>query len=154
MESDRRKVVAEYEAAIGSLKSDAARGKTLFVKHCAACHQYGGQGHAVGPDLAALGDRSANKLVTSMLDPGQALEPRYMSYAALTKDGQNITGILVAETSASITLAGPDGKREQILRADLDNLQNSGKSLMPDGLEKELSPQDVADVIAYLRENN
>jgi putative membrane-bound dehydrogenase-like protein len=152
IESDRKKVVAEYETEVGLLKADTKRGVMLFAKHCANCHQYRGQGHAVGPDLAALGDRSVNKLVTSMLDPGQALEPRFLSYAALTKDGQNVTGILVAETSASITLAGPDGKREQILRADLDNLQNSGKSLMPDGLEKELSPQDVADVVAYLRE--
>jgi putative heme-binding domain-containing protein len=74
-----------------------------------------------------------------------------MAYAAMTRDGENILGVLASDAGASITLAAQDGKRHAILRAELAQLQNTGRSLMPDGMEKELSHQDAADVIAHLR---
>src|SRR5262249_47447770 len=123
----------------------------LFTKHCAACHQLGGVGQAVGPDLASVGDKSPEALLIAILDPNQAVEARYINYRATTKNGLSFIGLLAAETGNSITLVGQDGKKQVVLRTDLEDLTSTGLSAMPEGFEKDLKPQDVADVIAFVR---
>jgi putative membrane-bound dehydrogenase-like protein len=150
IDPDRQKVIDAYKAAL-ALRGDAARGVQVFTKSCAACHQFGGIGQPVGPDLASVGDKSPEGLLIAILDPNRAVEARYVNYVAATKDGRTFSGILAAETGNSITLVGQDGKQQVILRTDLEELAGTGKSAMPEGLEKDLKPQDVADVIAYLR---
>jgi putative heme-binding domain-containing protein len=127
------------------------RGKQIFAKTCAACHKFDGVGNVVGPDLASLGDKSPQSLLIALLDPNRAVEARYVSYVAATKNGLTFTGVLTSETGTSITLTGQDGKPQTILRTDLEELRSTGKSLMPEGLEKDLQASDIADVIAHLR---
>ncbi len=146
---DRQKVI-EANQSVLALKGDARRGTELFGKHCATCHQLGGVGNAVGPDLASLGDKSSQALLLAILDPNRAVEDRYVGYTATTKGGRVFSGVLVSETGNSITLVGADGKANVILRGDLEELSSTGKSAMPEGLEKELKPQDLADVIAHV----
>ncbi len=148
--TDRQKVVETYHTAL-SLPGDAKRGLPVFTKHCAICHQFGGMGYAVGPDLASVGDKSPEGLLIAMLDPNRAVESRYINYVAATKNGLTLTGVLTAETGTSITLLGPEGKQQVILRGDLEELVSSDKSAMPEGLEKDVPPLDVADLIAYIR---
>jgi putative heme-binding domain-containing protein len=148
-DADRKQVLADYQAAL-TLSGDAARGAPLFAKKCAACHELGKQGKPVGPNLAALTDKSPAALLTAILDPNQAVEPKYLSYTAIATDGRIYVGILVEETGSSITLVDQNGNRHSLLRSQLDELQCSGKSLMPEGVEKELSPQEIADVMAYV----
>jgi putative heme-binding domain-containing protein len=105
----------------------------------------------VGPDLASLGDKSPQALLIAILDPNRAVEARYVNYTARTNAGLTYTGVLASETGNSVTLVAPDGKKQVILRTDLDELISSGKSLMPEGLEKEIKPQDMADLIAHVR---
>ncbi len=149
---ERGKVVDLYWLQLPD-KTDAARGAKLFAKSCATCHKLGGVGQDVGPDLASVGDKSVQGLLTAILDPNRAVESRYINYSATTKAGLTHTGILQSETSTSITLVGPDGKKHQLLRNELDELASTGKSLMPEGLEKDLTPQDIADIIAHVRSN-
>jgi putative heme-binding domain-containing protein len=150
IDANRGRVLAQFESAL-SLSGDAARGAKLFVKHCAACHRFADAGTAVGPDLAAITDKSPKALLTAMLDPNQAVEPRFRLYQALTVDGQAISGVLAAETAHSVTLVAQDGRRHVLVRGDLEQFQNTAKSLMPEGLEKELDAQAAADLIAHLR---
>jgi putative membrane-bound dehydrogenase-like protein len=150
LDKDRQKVIDSYRAVL-TLKGDAMRGQPLFVKHCAACHKLAGIGNDVGPDLAALSDRSAQTLLIAVLDPNRAVEARYQQYLAEMKNGQIFSGVITAETSTSVTLTGADGKPQVILRKDLESLTSTGKSPMPDGLEKDLKPQDLADVFEFLR---
>jgi putative membrane-bound dehydrogenase-like protein len=147
---DRRKVVDTYRPAL-ALKGDVARGKQVFGKTCATCHKLDGAGNEVGPDLAALADKAAETLLIAILDPNQAVESRYINYVAQTKTGRTFTGLIASETGTSLTLVGPDGKPQVVLRADLEELTSSGKSLMPEGLEKDIRPQDMADLLAYLK---
>jgi putative membrane-bound dehydrogenase-like protein len=149
---DRGKLVDTYWLQMPD-KADAMRGAKLFAKACATCHKLGGVGQNVGPDLASVGDKSVQGLLTAILDPNRAVEPRYVNYMANTKGGKTYNGIIASETSTSITLVGADGKEQQLLRSEIDELSSSGKSLMPDGLEKDLSPHDIADIIAYVRSN-
>jgi putative membrane-bound dehydrogenase-like protein len=147
---DRQKVLDAYQPVL-TLNGDAKLGAPLFAKHCAACHQLGGVGNAVGPDLASLGDKSPQALLIAILDPNRVVETRYVGYTATTKGGRVLTGVLADETGNSITLVGPDGKKEMILRSDLEELTSTGKSAMPEGLEKEIRPQDMANLIAHVR---
>lgn len=150
VDADRQKVVDAYKPAL-TLKGDTTRGLAVFTKNCATCHQLGGVGHHVGPDLNSVGDKSPEGLLIAIMDPNRAIESKYINYTALTKAGVTHTGILSAETGTSITLLAPDGKSQVILRTDLDELASTGKSAMPEGLEKEIKQQDLADVIAFVR---
>jgi putative membrane-bound dehydrogenase-like protein len=147
---DRQKVIDSCNAVL-TLRGEPARGKELFVKHCSACHQFAGVGNAVGPDLASLGDKSNQSLLIAVLDPNRAVEARYQEYRADLKDGRSLNGVLTAETSTSVTLAGADGKLQVLLRQDIESLKSNGRSAMPEGLEKQLAAQDLADVFAHLR---
>jgi putative membrane-bound dehydrogenase-like protein len=152
-DANRDKIVKQYvaEVAQAASESDAGRGRQAFAKHCSGCHRLQDQGFEVGPDLAALTSRSPAALIESIFDPNRALDERYRSYSAQTSDGLSHAGILTAETSTSITLTEQEGKRHTLLRSDLDQFENTGKSLMPEGLERDLTPRDIGDVIAYLR---
>src|SRR5262249_9452877 len=137
--------------SVFDLQGDSKSGLEVFSKHCATCHKLGSVGHEVGPDLASLGDKSPQALLIAILDPNRAVEARYVNYTATTKAGLSSTSALASEPGTSVTLVGPDGKKQVILRTELDDLTSSGKSLMPEGLEKELKPQDLADLIAHVR---
>jgi putative membrane-bound dehydrogenase-like protein len=147
---DRQKVLDAFQAAL-KLSGDAQRGAQVFVKNCATCHKLGDVGHVVGPDLASIGDKSPPALLVAILDPNRAVEARYVNYTALLKNGQSLSGVLATETGNSITLLAPEGKQQVVLRSDLEELVSTGKSAMPEGLEKEVKHQDMADLIAYIR---
>lgn len=147
--TDRAAVVAHYEEAL-RLTGDAAAGAAVFKKSCSACHRLDEVGHEVGPDLAALTDRSPRTLLVAVLDPNKAVEARYVSYTAITADGLTHTGLLTAESSTSITLTANEGKQVQLLRGELELLTSTAKSLMPEGVEKDIPTQAMADLLAYL----
>jgi putative membrane-bound dehydrogenase-like protein len=147
---DRRKIVEMYLAKIKD-SGDPAAGAKIFTRTCAACHKLGGIGQQVGPDLASVPDKSTRALLTAILDPNFAVEARYVSYTAVTKNGLNLNGLLASETGTSITLVGADGKPKTILRTDLETLFSNGKSVMPEGLEKDVSMKEMADLLAFVR---
>jgi putative heme-binding domain-containing protein len=147
--SDRAQVVAGYQSAL-TLAGDATRGNAHFKRVCANCHRLGDVGFAVGPELSSLTDKSKPALLVAVLDPNRAVESKYLSYTATTTAGLTHTGILSAETGNSISLLAAEGKQVQLLRGELDEFASSTKSLMPDGLEKDLTPQELADLLAFL----
>jgi putative heme-binding domain-containing protein len=142
-------VLEAYREAL-TRPGDRARGKAVFAKNCAACHRLHGTGHDVGPDLAALAGKSAEYLLTEILDPNRNVDTRYVEYVATTHDGRTFTGILASETASGIVLRGQDGREQALLRAELEGLHSTGKSLMPEGLEKTITRQQMADLLAYL----
>jgi putative membrane-bound dehydrogenase-like protein len=151
VDSNRQKLVEAYLSSATSASGDVERGKTAFGKRCANCHRLEGAGHAVGPDLAPLTHKPAEYMLTAILDPNRAVEDRYVEYVALTTDGRQLTGILLEETGASLTLAAPEGKRVVLPRGELEQLKSSGKSLMPEGIERDVPAAEMTDILAYLR---
>ncbi|HMP16294.1 MAG TPA: c-type cytochrome [Gemmatales bacterium] len=146
----RAKVLEQYQQTL-EMPGDVARGKLLFAQHCAACHRLEEVGHAVGPDLqGALTNKTATLLLQDILDPNREVDPRYISYVLVTKNGRTVTGILRDESAAGITLQRAEGVEETILRTEVEEMTSSNKSLMPENLEEQLKPQDLVDVIAYL----
>ena len=147
----RSKVVEEYQARVGDLSGNVDAGKVVFEKRCATCHRIQSIGKSIGADLVALKDRSTNAMLIAILDPNRAVETKFLSYVAATADGRTWNGMLLSETSNSVTLMGTDGKEHLLARNELDELVCSNRSLMPEGLEKDLSPQDLADVITFVQ---
>ncbi|WP_417381589.1 PVC-type heme-binding CxxCH protein [Gimesia sp.] len=152
--SASREAILKQYATLDLKQGSVERGSLVFEKQCANCHRLNGKGHVVGPDLAALTDQSKSFLLTSILDPNKAVDGRYASYLAVTDDGRITTGILVSEQSNSITLKAQQGKVQTILRTQLDELSNSGKSLMPEGLEREIPLGAMADLLVFLQEHS
>lgn len=148
--ADRQEVIDKYLASVPS-QGEAARGVELFRQHCIACHAMKGVGQRVGPDLAAVGSRRRDLLLIDILDPSRHVTPDFAAFMAMTRQGRVVVGVIAAESSNSITLKRERGEQETILRSELEELRPTGKSIMPDGLEKLLSPQQLADVLEYLR---
>ncbi len=155
-----RELMAKYQAALSGAR-DATRGQAAFERVCAKCHRIAGKGSQVGPDLAAAQNRADDAFLIEILQPSAKITSGFRSYVVADTSGRVFTGVLAAETATSITLrsakstateGGADAVLEQtILRKDIEAVKASDESLMPGDLEKEVSPQDVADVIAYLR---
>src|SRR5262249_30255774 len=147
---ERQKVVAAYRAVL-DLKADAVRGKAVFKKNCALCHRLENEGVEVGPDLlSALRNKSREQTLNDLLDPSREVDPRYLNYQIITKKGQTFSGLIAADTASSVTLRRGEKAEDTILREQIEDIQATGKSVMPEGLEVQLSKQDVADLIAYL----
>ena len=149
--SPRSAVIADYKSCL-RLKGEAGAGEKVFVRECSLCHQIGRVGHAIGPSLAATSNaREPEALLTHILDPNFYIPPQYVQYVAVDRNGRTYTGILADQTSTSITLKREKEATDTLLRANLEELSSTGKSLMPEGLEKKLSQRDMADLIAYLQ---
>ena len=148
--ADRKKVVREYQV-VGQLKGDSAKGLEHFRKNCATCHKLKGEGHEVGPDLSRTADKPVAELLVSILDPSQTIVAGFTAYRVVTKDDRDLSGIISVETPNSITLRMPNGIEEILRRDQIRQMTASSLSLMPEGLEKALTPQDLADLIAFLQ---
>ncbi len=146
----RAAIVADYKSCL-SLKADAAAGRKLFERECQICHQVAGAGHAIGPNLASSNAREPQALLMHILDPNQYVPPQYVQYVAVDRNGRTYMGLLAAQTSTSITLKREKDAVDTLLRSNVDELSSTGKSLMPEGFEKKLSKQDMANLIAYLQ---
>lgn len=148
--ADRAAVIAEYTAALDE-PADITNGQAVFRKVCSACHKIGNEGHVVGPDLTSVANKSAEDLLIALLDPNREAQPRFASYTILTTDGRVVTGLIASESAESVTLRRAEGKEDTVRREDIELMKANGVSLMPAGLEKDLSPRQVADVIGLVR---
>jgi putative membrane-bound dehydrogenase-like protein len=148
---DRERVLTAYKASL-ALAGDPAKGRVVFEKTCATCHKLDTLGVNVGPDIGDYSrTKTAEALLADILQPNRAIDNNYLAFAVLTKAGQTESGILAADTAASVTLRQPDGKTVTILKADIEEIGSSGLSLMPDGLEKSIDATQMADLIAFVR---
>ena len=147
---ERNRVLARYQTAL-SLPRDANRGRQVFEAQCSKCHQLNGKGFAVAPDLAAINNRPDESLLLDILDPNSTIVAGFRAYTVDTVGGRVYSGVLTSETATSVTLRREQGAEDTILRKDIDAMFGSSLSLMPEGIEKLISPQDMANLIGYLR---
>jgi putative membrane-bound dehydrogenase-like protein len=146
---DRQKVVDEL-MSLTQQSGDAAAGKQVFKNQCAKCHTHSGEGAKIGPDLTGMAVHPKAHLLTEILDPSRSVEGNYRQYVVTTKAGQVMNGLLTSETKTSVELLDAEGKRHTILREDIEQLQTSNKSLMPDGFEKQVSKEDLVNLLEFL----
>jgi len=150
-EGDRMKVVDAYREST-TLAGNVERGKVLFEENCARCHMPRREGGRIGPDLSGVNNKSKEELLTSILHPSYAIDPRYTNYIVTTRDGHMYDGVIAHETPAVLTLRGGTEEGDQaILRRNIAEIRASAISLMPEDFEKTISKQGLADILAYLR---
>ncbi len=148
-DSPRGEVIEKYRPAL-ELSGDIDHGRKLFVKHCSSCHQLEGKGKPIGPKLASFRNRGKEAFLVNILDPSREVTPEYLNYLVVMEDGRTYTGLLAAQSATTITLQRAEGEPLNLLRAEIEEMRSSGISLMPEGLEKEVSVQDFADLLDYL----
>ena len=149
-ETDRAQIVADF-ANVVSMPGNVKRGATHFKQNCLACHTIQSAGTSVGPDLSGAGRRPENELLVDILDPSLRISPDYVTYMVTTHNGKVLTGLISEETTDSITLFQADGERVTVARDDIATWNATAKSLMPDGIEKKMDRQGLADLLAFLR---
>ena len=153
-------LVRQYLAAFESEKAQTAEkrdgelkhGRELFEKHCATCHRPSGEHQPIGANLNNLSNRSDEALVRAILDPNQAVEPKYQNYVIQTDEGKTLAGVIESEVADSVTLAHADGKRTTINRDQIERIKATGVSLMPEGFETTLSAAELQAVVRYLQQ--
>ncbi len=149
---NRLEVTKKYKAAV-TLKGDAVAGQLIFKKVCAKCHKVNGVGVIVGPDISDVRNRSREALLHDILDPNQKVEPKFASYTIVTEAGLTYNGLLASETTEAIILKLAEDKQQIIPRTEIDIMKAEGKSLMPEGVEKEITIQQMADLLSFLKGN-
>jgi putative membrane-bound dehydrogenase-like protein len=147
--ADRQQVLAEL-LPLTREAGDAQAGKQVFTKVCAKCHMHGGEGNQVGPDLTGMAVHPKHELLTQILDPNRSVESNFRTYTLVTADGQVLTGMLAAESRTALELFNAEGEKKTVLRQDIDELLASGKSLMPEGFEKQVTPAELKDLLEFL----
>ena len=147
--ADRQKVLKEF-ASITKVHGDAVAGKIAYKKVCAKCHKHAGEGADVGPDLTGMAVHPKEELLTHILDPNQSVESNFRLYTAVTVDGKVINGMLASESRTALEFFDAEGKKTTVLRADIDEFVGTKKSLMPEGIEKELNRKELTDLLEFL----
>jgi putative membrane-bound dehydrogenase-like protein len=148
--AERKQVFLRYREALAR-KGDPGRGRELFRQNCATCHQIAGIGTMVGPDISDTRTKTPETLLQDILNPNTAIDANYVNYIVTTKSGKEITGIIAAETASSITLRRAENQTDTVLRQDIDEVRSTGASLMPEGLEKTITLEQMADLISFLK---
>lgn len=130
---------------------DPARGREQFEKTCASCHALRGRGNSIGPDLTGAERKNREVLVRNIVDPNAVIREQYLTYVAATTDGRVLTGLLAESTADTVTLLDAQNGRTVLNREDLDRIQESAVSLMPEMLLDALTDQQIRDLFAYLQ---
>jgi putative membrane-bound dehydrogenase-like protein len=145
----RDKVVAAYQSAL-SMKGDPAKGHLTFTARCTVCHRFHGEGNLVGPELDASAAAGREKLMGNILDPSREITAGFAMATVETKGGERIAGVVASETDAGVALKIPGGLLRNIPTTEIAQVERSDRSLMPEGIETGLTPQDLADLLEFL----
>ena len=144
---------------IGSLKqlldknhlaaADRKRGKELFGRTCATCHVLFGEGKKIGPELTGSNRKNVDYLIQNIADPSAVVGAEFRNSVYTLNDGRVLSGIVREKNDHTITIECPQGQ-QTIDRKEIQEVQASDRSLMPDDLLKGLSESQKCDLIAFL----
>lgn len=143
-----RYAAARFEQAL-AMEGHAERGRLVFQESCARCH-LSRAGGRVGPDLSGVSSHTREQLLQSILEPSSYIQPGYVNYIVVAKDGSIHDGIISGETPGTLRLSNQAGQIT-LLRSNIERIRASEISLMPEGLEESMTAQDLADLMAFLQ---
>ncbi|HSI32307.1 MAG: PVC-type heme-binding CxxCH protein [Phycisphaerae bacterium] len=148
--ADLDKAIALRRAQFTAAKANAGRGKDVFAKVCAACHQLDGAGATVGPQLDGVGARGLDRILEDVIDPNRNVDPMFRYVNVTTKDGDTISGLPRREEGQSLVLVDSTGKEVTINKAEIQSREPSKLSLMPTGFHEAVKSDEFNDLLAYL----
>ena len=143
----------ELEPAIKG--GNVEHGRDIFYgpkASCAVCHAVGGKGGSIGPELSKIGAiRSGRDLLESLVFPSTSFARGFESYVVETKAGKSLSGILTRETADAVVLVNADRHEIRLLRSEIEDIAPGRVSIMPQGLDAQLSRVELRDLMAYLQ---
>jgi putative heme-binding domain-containing protein len=131
---------------------DPQQGKGLFAKHCGVCHQLYGEGKKIGPDLTTANRQDRAALLSNIVDPSAVIRREFVSYVVVTSTGQVYAGLLAEQDAATITVLDANNQRIKLQRDEIESIEESDVSLMPERILDALTPQQLRDLFAYLQQ--
>ena len=146
----RVELIARMRNELRTSHGDPVAGRVVFKKLCAQCHKMYGEGAEVGPDITRNGRASFEQLLSNVFDPSLVIGSAYQGLTVVTKDGKAISGLPAEDSAQRVVLKVQGDKQEIIARADIEEVVPSKLSLMPEGIEKQLQPQELRDLFAYI----
>ena len=141
----------ERYATVLAGAGDPYPGKKLYMQMCGKCHTLHAIGGKIGPDLTTYKRDDIRQMLIHIVNPSAEIREGFETQVALTKDGRVVTGFLVEQDQQTVTLRSPDGQTVSLERAELEELNKSRKSLMPEGQLKDLTDEQLRNLFAYLR---
>lgn len=144
-------IYERFRAAL-ELEGDPGRGAVIHKERCAQCHKVGEVGFQLGPDWGAIKSNPPDSLLVSILYPNRVVAPGYTQYVVETVDGEILSGILAVSGPTSVIIRAAGGQDTTVLRQNIAEIRDTALSLMPAKLEEGLTPQDMADLLAFMRE--
>jgi putative membrane-bound dehydrogenase-like protein len=142
-----RRLNNDLRAAAG----DEAAGKRLYFSHCGSCHRMKGAGGTLGMELTDANRGDRYYLLTHIVDPSAFIRKEYMTVRILTRDGRLATGLIAEEDAASVTLVNAGYQKTRIARTDIEKMEESAVSVMPEGILENLKPGQLRDLFAFLQ---
>jgi putative heme-binding domain-containing protein len=146
---DKKTVLEHLRPLVLAGAGNAAKGEVVFEKQSSVCHEYDGRGKDIGTNLTGMGLRGKESLLVDIVDPNREIEAQYLSYAIVKTNGETLSGMLASEDAERLVLKRGGGV-DVVLRDDVLALESQGVSLMPEGLEKTMSTEELRDLLAYL----
>ena len=147
---NREQYIAEMRKLIRMSPGDPFAGEKAFTKVCAQCHKIYGEGAEVGPDITLNGRNNFEQLLSNVFDPSLVIGAGYRSYTVITHGGRVLNGLLAEDGEQRVVLKIQGGKQEVIPRSEIDEFKVNEISLMPEQLEKQLTPPEIIDLFAFL----
>jgi putative heme-binding domain-containing protein len=144
------RLLRQRSAGYQKAKPDAAAGAKLYTQHCANCHQMGGQGAKVGPQLDGIGARGLDRLLEDVLDPNRNVDQSFRATAVTLKNGRQISGLVLREEGQVLVLADPQGKEVRVEKSEIDQRETLPLSPMPANWGELIAEKDLYDLLAYL----
>jgi putative membrane-bound dehydrogenase-like protein len=148
--TDRAQVITRFTTT-AALKGNPGKGHAHFTALCAGCHRLRGEGNEVGPDLNMVATKPVDWMLHAILDPSQAIEARYRAWSLQVDGGEPLSGIIAAETANNLVLRYAGNPEVPVLRSQIRSMTPMKESLMPAGFESALQPQDMADLLTWIR---
>lgn len=152
--ADREQLIAKWKSRITPAKlatADAANGRRLFTRTCAACHLLYGEGGKIGPDLTGSNRANLDYLLLNSVDPSYDVPAAYKMTTILTVNGRTVNGVVAEEDAIRVVLKTIENPRLVVAKSDIDERLVSKKSMMPDGQLEALKSREVIDLIKYLQ---
>jgi len=151
--TNRKEAIETMKPAL-TLAGFSVNGEKLFESICSNCHVYGAIGKDVGPVLTEINRKSRESLLHEILDPNSAVDTKYINHRLETKQGELHMGIVEAETDQYITIKKMGGEKVTTNKTDIKSFNSLGTSLMMEGLENSMTQQEMADLLAFLQNQN
>jgi putative membrane-bound dehydrogenase-like protein len=147
----RGRQVDDILAMLRQAAGNPYAGEKIYMDRCAACHRLFFKGGNLGPELTGYQRDNLGTMLESIVHPSREIRQGFELFQALTIDGRMVQGFQVERDSQVLVLRGPDGQDVSLSVNDIEQIEPAGRSLMPDGLLDDLSPQQIRDLFAYLR---